>query len=134
MALPGGVWRLAVGVAAFALLDPGGLGVVGLPLAGLLLAAGPARRHEWAAVVLAAAAGVATLAAPAETPVDALVNAYIVLVSAAFVCMALVAPGGLGALRMALRALLWGVAGTVLLATVIWRAVPWREIGWEATH
>src|SRR3989442_646810 len=79
MALPGGVWRLAVGVAAFALLDPGGLGLLGLPLAGLLLAAGPARRHEWAAVVLAAAAGVATLSAPAETPVDALVHGYVLL-------------------------------------------------------
>ncbi|OLC08229.1 MAG: hypothetical protein AUH42_02120 [Gemmatimonadetes bacterium 13_1_40CM_70_11] len=132
--LSGGVWRLALGVAAFALFDPGGLGLLGLPLAGLLLAAGPARRHEWAAVALAAAAGVATLAPPADTPVDALVNAYVVLVSAAFVCLALIAPTGAGALRLALRALLWGVAGTVLLATAMWGGVPWREIGWQATH
>jgi len=39
-----------------------------------------------------------------------------------------------GALRLALRALLWGVTGTILLATVMWRGVPWREIGWQATH
>ena len=134
----GGVWRLALGVATFALFDPGGLGLLGLPLAGLLLVAGPARRHEWAVAVLAAAAAVATLAPRADTPVDALVNAYVVLVSAAFVCMALLAPtggdGGRGALRMAVRAWLWGVAGTVLLATVMWGGVPWREIAWQATH
>jgi hypothetical protein len=136
MARPGGVWRLALGVASFALLDPGGLGLLGLPLAGLLLVAGPTRPHEWVAVVLASAAGVATLAPRADTQVDALVNAYVLLVSAAFVCVALVASnrGGAGALRMAARALLWGIAGTVLLATAIWGGVPWREIAWQTTH
>src|SRR2546422_813286 len=111
----GGVWRLALGVATFALFDPGGLGLLGLPLAGLLLVAGPARRHEWAVAVLAAAAAVATLAPRADTPVDALVNAYVVLVSAAFVCMALLAPtggdGGGGPWGMAGRACSWGGAG-----------------------
>jgi len=128
----GGWWRLALGLAAYAVLAPGAVGLVGLPLAGLLLAAGPARPLEWAVAALAAAVGAATLAAPAGSGLDALVSAYVVLASAAFVCIAVLGPAG--AFRMAARAMWWGGVVTVVLAGIIWGGVPWRELGWQATR
>lgn len=128
----GGWWRLALGLVAYALLAPGAAGLVALPLAGLLLAAGPARPVEWAVAVVAGAAGAATLAAPAGSELDALVSAYVVLASAAFVCIAVLRPDG--AFRMAARALWWGGVATAVLAGIVWGGVPWRELGWQATR
>jgi hypothetical protein len=128
----GSWWRLALGVAVIAVGDRGALVLVGLPLAGLLLAAGPGGAPGWAAVAAGAGVAVATLAPPVLAPIDALLRTYVVLVSAAFVCVALLTPAA--ALRMAGRAMLWGAAGTVVLATLIWGGVPWQELGRQLAH
>jgi predicted membrane protein DUF2232 len=127
----GSWWRLALGVAAITLGDRGALVLVGLPLAGLLLAAGPGGARGWVGVAAGLGIAVATLAAPVAAPIDALIRTYIVFVSSAFVCIALVAPAG--ALRMAGRSMLWGAAATVVLATVMWGGVPWHELGRQIT-
>lgn len=133
MTRPGGVWRLALGVVAFILMfSPGSLALLGLPLAGLLLAAGPSTARDWVVVVVAALLGVLAILAPAHTRLDAVINAYLVLVSVAFVSITLLQPASF--LRMALRATLWATAAVVGLSWVVWGGLPVAALQWEATR
>jgi hypothetical protein len=96
------------------------------------VAAGPATRAQWGVAALAAALGAVSLAIPGASRVDAALGAYVVLVSAAFICTAVLAPTG--ALRMAIRATLLGAAGTLLLVAALWGPGSWTELAWQAAH
>src|SRR5205823_950944 len=102
-------WRLLLGTAAFVVWAPPSL--LGLPLAGLLLATRPRTTAEWGA-----AGGVGVLSAgllllPATDLLTGFVRAYTVLVTAAFVVVTLFAGGEETLLARAIRAgLIGGVA------------------------
>src|SRR5436190_1129183 len=105
-------WRLLLGTAAFVVWAPPSL--LGLPLAGLLLATRPRTTAEWGA-----AGGVGVLSAgllllPATDLLTGFVRAYTVLVTAAFVVVTLFAGGEETLLARAIRAgLIGGVAAVV---------------------
>ena len=118
-----------LGVLAFAVWAPPSL--VGLPCAALL-AASPDRsyRTRMLAGVLAGVS-LALLALPGGR-LAAVIGAYTVLLTTAFVTCVLLAPAGF--LRQALRALCAGGAATALLVRVVWGANAWGELQWEATR
>lgn len=125
-------WRLVVGTAAFALLAPAALSLVALPLAALLVAAGLERLRERATAVLVGGAGFLLLAGVATDPLDAALGAYTLIVAAAFAGGALLAPGGV--LRQAVRATLWGIAGTGALGLGLRGSAFWGELHWSAVR
>ncbi|MDP3908757.1 MAG: hypothetical protein Q8Q14_00045 [Gemmatimonadales bacterium] len=59
-------------------------------------------------------------------------NAYIVLVTAAFLGVVLLKPAAL--LRQTVRAVAAGGAATALLVQLLWGADGWRALAWEATR
>src|SRR5439155_500659 len=90
---PGGEgrrWRLLLGTAAFAAWAPPSL--VGLPLAGLVLATRPRSTMEWGAATGVGVLSVGLLLLPASDFLTGFVRAYTVLVAAAFVAVALLGP------------------------------------------
>src|SRR2546430_1108360 len=120
----GARWRLLLGTIAFAVWGPPSL--LGLPLAGLLVAAGPRQAKEWGAVAAVGLPSLGLLLLPAGGLLAGVVRAYTVLVTAAFVLFTAL-PRGEGwdrqdgrdarFLRVALRASLVAGAAAVLLAT-----------------
>jgi len=109
MTARGRLVRLALASAAFLTWAP--FGLAGLPLAGLLvLTPHPSRRERLAALV-AGMPSVALLALPDHDVLSAMFRAYIVLVTAAFLVLTLVAPAPL--LRQAARA-----SGIALITTL----------------
>ena len=133
MARPGGVWRLALGVVAFVVFSSGNVALVGLPFAGLLLAAGPSSARDWVLVVVAFLLGALGVLSPAShSQLDGVVSAYIVLVSVSFVSIALLQPASF--LRMGLRATLWATAAVVGLSWLVWGGLPVAVLQWEATR
>ena len=137
MARPGGVWRLALGVLAFVLFSSGNVALVGLPFAGLLLAAGPSGVRDWVLVVVALLLGALGILSPtSHGQLDGVVSAYIVLVSVCFVSIALLQPASF--LRMGLSAtatfttnhdwVSW--AGRVC---IVWSPSPHQATGYEVT-
>jgi len=112
------------------LLAPASL--VGLPFAALLVAARPRTRREWLATSLALGLAVASLLAPAAGLLDALVRAWIVLVSIAFAASAAVRPATFWSL--ALRACLYATAGVAVLGRAIAGPPVWNEVQWDATR
>jgi hypothetical protein len=126
-------------VLLFAAVAP--VSLVALPLGALLVAARPGTRGEWLAVALTGGAGVALLAGPERGLFDALIRAWIVLVTVAFVGGAKFRPAGFWPL--ALRACLYAAAGvTLLLARAGGPGGPggpgapaaWSEVQWQATR
>jgi len=132
MPVRAGWWRLVLGTAAFALLAPGALGLVALPLAALLVAAGLHRPRDAAIALLVAAIGLAFVAWSARDTLAAALGAYALIVAAAFTGGALLAPAGV--LRQALRAMLWGAAGTGALGLVLRGTGFWNELHWSAVR
>ncbi len=131
MPAPGGHprWRLVVGVIAFAIWAPPSL--VGLPCAALLAAAPDRSARTRIAAALLGATSLALLAFPGGR-LAAVIAAYTVLVTAAFVAGAALAPTAF--LRQALRAICVGGVGTALLVQLVWGADGWGALGWEATR
>jgi hypothetical protein len=125
-------WRLVLGTAAFALFAPAAISLVALPLAALLVAAGLERPRERVAAVLVGGAGLLLLAGVATDPFDAALGAYALIVAAAFAGGALLTPGGV--LRLAGRAMLWGVAGTGLLGLALRGPGFWGELHWSVVR
>lgn len=125
-------WRLIAGTVAFVIFAPTAVGLVTLPLAALLVAAGPTRPQERTVAALVAAAGFLLLAGLASDPLGAALGAYSVIVAAAFAGGALLGPTS--ALRQAWRALLWGVLGTGLLGLVLRGTAFWGELHWSAVR
>jgi hypothetical protein len=122
-------WRLVVGVIAFAIWAPPSL--VGLPCAALLAAAPDRSARTRIAAALLGATSLALLAVPGGR-LAAVIAAYTVLLTAAFVAGAVLAPTGL--LRQALRALCFAGVGTALLVRLVWGAGGWGTLAWEATR
>lgn len=131
MRAPGGSprWRLVLGVIAFAIWAPASL--VGLPCAALLAAAPDRSARTRIAAGLLGATSIALLALPGGR-VAAVIAAYTILVTAAFVAGAALAPAAF--LRQALRAICVGGVGTALLVQVVWGADGWGALAWEATR
>lgn len=135
MAKPGSRWRLVLGVIAFAALAPPSL--VGLPFAALMLASRPKSAAEWGPALAVGAVSVALLLAPAEGMLTALLRAYVVLVTAAFVADALVSPTASSSksfLRRALRATLLAGVAVIGLVQAVWGQAAWEALHWEATR
>jgi len=134
MPAPGGTprWRLVLGVIAFAVWAP--LAFVGLPCAALLAVtpdrSGRGGRNHIAAGLLGATS-IALLMLPGGR-LAAVIAAYTVLVTAAFVAGAVLAPTTF--MRQALRAICVGGVGTALLVQVVWGADGWGALAWEATR
>ena len=130
MSTPGRRWRLALGVAAYALWAP--VSLFALPFAALTLAARPRGREERVALVLAGGVSVWAVTGPSAGALDAALRAYAVCVTAAFVLLALYRPGGF--LARALAAILGGGAATVALGWVAWGADFPAALHWDATR
>jgi predicted membrane protein DUF2232 len=123
-------WRLLLGVIAFAVWAPPSL--AGLPCAALLLAA-PDRSPRTR--LIAAAIGAVSallLVLPGGGRLGAVLSAYTLLVTAAFVAGAALWPAGF--LRQALRATLAAGAGTALLVSLVWGTSGWGALAWQATR
>src|SRR2546425_38652 len=98
----GGRWRLILGTAAFAAWA--GPSLVGLPLAGLLVAARPRSAAEWSAAVGVGLVSLGLLLLPATDLLTGFVRAYTVLLAAAFVAVTLFASAHESLLQRAWRA------------------------------
>jgi len=126
-------WRLVLGVVAFALWAPASL--VGLPCAALLAAAPDRSPRTRIAAALLGATSIALLAFSSGR-LAAVIAAYTVLLTAAFVAGAALAPAAF--LRQALRAVCFAGVGTALLIQVMWGHVwgteGWASLAWDATR
>jgi Predicted membrane protein (DUF2232) len=122
-------WRLVLGVIAFALWAP--LALVGLPTAALLAVAPDRSLRPRIAAALLGATSIALLALPGGR-LSAVIGAYTVLVTAAFVTGAALDP--IPFLRQALRAVCIGGVGIALLVQLVWGAGGWGALAWDATR
>ncbi len=126
----GGRWRLALGVLAFAVLAP--ISLVGLPFAGLLVAARPRTKGEWLAALLAGGGSGALLLTPASGLLDAFTRAWTVLVTVAFAASAVLRPARFWSL--ALRACLYAAAGVTVVGRLVAGPGMWNAVQWDATR
>lgn len=132
MAARGRGWGLLFATIAFGLLAFGLLGLVALALAALLLASSDARPRERVTALVVGAVGLVFVLATAADPFDAALGAYTLIVAAAFAGGALLAPTGVW--RQAIRAILWGVAGTGVLGLAVRGSHFWSELQWNVMH
>ena len=127
-------WRLGLASIAFVLWAHPSL--VGLPFAALLFLGARADRPGWsqplAGLVGAMSATLLVLTAQTGSRLAAVTSTYIVLVTAAFIGLVLLAPAPI--LRQASRTLVIGGLATALLIQVIWGADAWGGLSWEATR
>jgi len=126
----GGRWRLILGTAAFAAWA--GPSLVGLPLAGLLIAARPRSAAEWSAAVGVGVVSLGLLLLPASDLLTGFVRAYTVLLAAAFVAVTLFATAHESLLQRAVRAGLIAGVAAVALARVSLGGSVWDALHWEA--
>ena len=126
-------WRLSLALIAFVLWAHPSL--VGLPFAALVILA-PGERTGWSQPLagLAGAMSAALLVLTGGTGgrLAAVTSTYIVLVTAAFVSLALLQPAPI--LRQALRALVAGGLATAVLIQAVWGPDAWGALAWEATR
>lgn len=139
-----GQWlRLVLGTLAFFVLTTFALGfyswgllptwgLLPLSLAALLWAAGPTRWWERSLIGLLVLFGLIFVVPPSFVPFESAVGAYTLAVAAAFASGALVASRGI--LRQALRAVLWGVAGTGALGLLVRGRSFWTELHWSTVR
>jgi len=118
-----------LGVIAFAIWAPPSL--VGLPCAALLAAAPDRSARTRIAAALLGATSIALLVLSGGR-LAAAIAAYTVLLTAAFVAGAVLAPAPF--LRQALRAVCFGGVGTALLVQLVWGPNGWGTLAWEATR
>jgi len=114
------------------LLPVSNVGLLALSLAALLVAAGPTRWWERALIALLLSTGLLFIVSLAQDPIDAAIGTYSLIVAAAFAGGALLAPGG--PMRQALRAMLWGIAGTGALGVLLRGPGFWSEAHWSAVR
>jgi hypothetical protein len=138
---PASWWRLVFATFAFLLWAHPSL--VGLPCAALLMIAptgasvDPAPMRVRPPPLLAIAIAALSLALLWLTAISggrlaALLSAYIVLVTAAFVSLVLLRTDTV--LKQAFRSTLLGGLATALLIQLVWGIDGWGEIGWEVTR
>ncbi|HMG18554.1 MAG TPA: hypothetical protein VK573_07510, partial [Gemmatimonadales bacterium] len=118
-----------MGVIAFALWAP--LALVGFPCAALLAVAPDRSGRNRIAAAILGAASLALLTLPGGR-LAAVIAAYTVLVTAAFVAGAVLAPATF--MRQALHAICVAAVGTALLVQVVWGSDGWGALAWEATR
>lgn len=134
-------WRLVLAMFAFVLWAHPSL--VGLPCAALLVIAPTGDSVDQAPMrmrpplVLAVAIGALSLALLWLTAISggrltAVLSAYIVLVTAAFVSLVLLRTDAV--LKQAFRSVLLGGLATAMLIQLVWGMDGWGEIGWEITR
>ena len=133
-------WRLGLALVAFVLWAHPSL--VGLPCAALLILApggsggGANDRSAWsqplAGLTGAMSAALLVLTAGTGSRLAAVTSAYIVLVTAAFVAVALLRPAPI--LRQALRSLVAGGLATAILIQATWGSDAWGALAWEVTR
>jgi hypothetical protein len=128
----GRIRGLVFGTIAFGLFAFGLLGLVALALAALLAASGLPGTRERVLALVVGAAGLAFVVGSAADAFDAALGAYTLIVAAAFAGGALLAPVGLW--RQAIRATLWGVAGTGALGLGVRGTRFWAELQWTVMH
>jgi hypothetical protein len=126
----GSRWRPTLGLLAFLAWAPASL--AGLPFAALVLASGPRRSREWWAAGIAAGSSVAVILAAPPGLLGAAVGAYTILVTAAFVLLALYWPGRF--LARALRATALAGVATAGLAWATWGGGFWTGLDREAAR
>lgn len=131
----GSWWRVIVALLAFLLWAHPSF--VGLPYAALLFLAPPREPHAAWAHLLAGFIGVVSAGLLVLTSADggrlgAVTSAYVVLVTAAFVTLVLLRARSF--IRMGVRAVLAGMAGTLLLVQVIWGPSGVGGLRWEVTR
>jgi predicted membrane protein DUF2232 len=124
------MWRLILGVVGFAVWAPPSL--VGLPCAALLATSDDRSPRTRFAAALIGTVSLGLLVAPGGGRLDAVMSAYIVLVTVAFVGGVALAPASF--LRQALRSIVLAGAATALLVQGVWGASGWGELSWEATR
>jgi hypothetical protein len=130
MNAPGGRWRLIVAAVLFALAAPAWLAA--LPLAALLAVAPEAGRGRAALAAALATLSVAGMVASSGTPVGGVYAAWTVLVTAAFVGGALVAPAPF--FRQASRAVLLATIALAGLGVVMWGPHWLDAMRWDMTR
>ncbi|HKA57544.1 MAG TPA: hypothetical protein VKD28_02945 [Gemmatimonadales bacterium] len=141
MSAPASWWRLVFATFAFVLWAHPSL--LGLPCAALLMIAptgsgvDPASMRVRPPPLLAVAIAALSLALLWLTAISggrlgAVLSAYIVLVTAAFVALVLLRSDTV--LKQAFRSLLLGGLATALLIQLVWGIDGWGEIGWEVTR
>src|SRR5712691_1830830 len=128
----GGRWRLILGTIAFAAWAPPSL--VGLPLAGLLLAARPRSAAERGAALAVGLSSAGLLLVRAGDLLTGFVHAYIVLVAAAFATLTVFARPGQSFLRHGVRASLAAGLAAMVLARLDLGSSAWDALHWAATR
>lgn len=127
---PRASWRrLIFSSIAYVLWAP--LPLAGLAFAGLVSAARPRAQRPWVAAAIVGALSAGFLLG-ATGLLGGFVAAFAVLLTAAFVGGALVAPTTV--LRQGLRATALAGSVTVILARLIWGATWWMDLQWQSTH
>jgi hypothetical protein len=119
-----------LGVVAFAIWAPPSL--VGLPFAALLATSGDRSGRTRFTAALIGTVSLGLLVLPGGGRLHAVMSAYIVLVTVAFVGRVALAPTTF--LRQALRAIVTAGAATALLVQVVWGSSAWGALAWEATR
>ncbi len=115
---------------AFAVWAP--VTLVGLPFACLTLAARPRAPAQWATALLVGLASAALLVAGEHDLLAGLVRAYVVIVSAAFAVLTVVAPARFQ--RQALRTCVLGLGVALALARVVLGQSAGEMLEWDATR
>lgn len=129
-------WRVWLALLAFVLWAHPSL--VGLPFAALLLLVPGNDRPGWsqpvAGLIGAMSATLLVLTGGAQSAgrLAAVTGTYTVMVTAAFIVLALLKPAPI--LRQALRAMLLGGVVSALLVQAIWGSDAWGGLAWEATR
>jgi hypothetical protein len=124
-------WGLVGGTVAFLVLAPPSL--AGLPFVALTLAARPRSGLAWFSVTLVGMVSLWLLVTPSPDVVAGFVNAYAVLVSAAFLGLVLFAPAR-GLLGRALVASLAAGTATAALARLVLGASAFGALQWSVTR
>lgn len=128
-------WRPTLALIAFVLWAHPSL--VGLPCAALLiLVPGRGERPAWvqplSALIGAMSVALLVLTGGTGGRLAAVTSTYIVLVTAAFVSLALLQPAPL--LRQALRTVVVGGIASAVLVQATWGSEAWGALAWEATR
>lgn len=123
-------WRLVLSTVAFALWAPASF--VGLPLAALMLAARPRGNAQWSVALLVGILSVMLFFASRGSLVSAAAHAYIVLVTASFIILTLVAPARF--FPQAVRASVLALGAALVLARVILGPDAAGMLEWDATR
>ncbi len=127
---PGSRWRLVLGTLVFALWAPS---LVGLPFAALTLATRPRSAAVRVTALVVGAVSFAVLLLPPAGLLEGFVSAYVVLLTAAFVGLVLLAPTR-GFLSLSAAASLVAATAAAALARLVVGGPVFPALSWAATR